>query len=255
MIYINSSKNEQIKKIKKLREEEGFFWWEGFKFFYEILKENQPIYKLILTQCNLEYLKHMIGTVKTGTIYIVSDDVFKKISYTVSPQGIGGILEKKIYKLPDIYSNDEKPIFFLDGLQDPGNVGTIIRIADAFNFAGVIYRKNGVSPYHEKAVRSSTGSILRVPCYCIEDSELLTLTKLDRPIFFLDPNAKESLNIKKLCKTELKRGIFFLGKEGSGFEIEIKGAKKIHIPMTNKIDSINVAITAGIVGFLAGDVS
>lgn len=254
MIYINSYKSEQIKKIKKLRQEEKFFWWEGFKFFYEILKEKHPLCQLILTEKNIDKLKNIKDDIKAENIYVVTDNIFKKLSFTVTPQGIGGILEKKIYKLTNICS-DKRPIFFLDGLQDPGNVGTIIRIADAFNFAGVIYRKKGVSPYHEKAVRSSTGSILRVPCYCIDDSELLTLTKLNRTLFFLDPDSKESLNIKNLEKEELKSGIFFLGKEGSGFEIQINEAKRIYIPMRNKIDSLNVAITAGIVGFLAGDLN
>jgi len=252
MIYINSSKNEQIKKIKKLRQEECFYWWEGFKFFNEILKEKKTIYQLVLTEKNYNVLKDEINNIHVEKIYLVTDEVFKKISFTVTPQGIGGILKKKTYKLSEICS-EKKPIFFLDGLQDPGNVGTIVRVADAFNFAGIIYRNNGVSPYHEKAVRSSVGSILRVPCYCIDDKELHKFIKTNRPLFFLEPNSDDSYNIKQVDREELRWGVFFLGKEGSGLEIKIAGAKKIYIPMKNSVDSLNVAITAGIVGFLVGE--
>ncbi len=251
MNYINSLKSEEIKKIKRIREERCFYWWEGFKFFSEVLREKEPIVHLVITEKNYKTLKHQINNLDGDKIFVVSDQVFKKISYTVTPQGIGGILKKKTIKLSDLFS-ENKPIFFLDGLQDPGNVGTIVRVADAFNFSGIIYRNNGVSPYHEKAVRSSAGSIIRVPCYCINDEELNTLFEIDRPLFLLEPNTNESYNILQVDKEELKRGIFFLGKEGSGLNVKIFGAKKIYISMKNSVDSLNVAITAGIVGFLAG---
>ncbi|MCX7771390.1 MAG: RNA methyltransferase [Proteobacteria bacterium] len=252
MIYIDSPKNEHIKKIKKLRSEEDFYWWEGTKFFYEILKEKETVSLLVLTNKLYETLKNKLNIIGIDKIYIVKEDIFKKISYTITPQGIGGIMKKKIYTLSQILSK-EGPIFFLDGLQDPGNVGTIVRIADAFNFSGILYRKTGVSPYHEKAVRSSTGSILRVPCYSMNDDELKNLKGNNRPLFFLEPDLESTQKIQDLSKEELKKGIFFLGREGSGFEIQIEGAKKIYIPMSKRVDSLNVAVTAGIVGFLAGD--
>jgi len=253
MKLIASPNNENIKMIRRLREEEDVFWWEGIKFFEEVIKESVKVKYLLLTQENLSKYEKQMKKLPGENIIIVSERVFEKISYTKTPQGIGGIIERKKWTLKDILKKDG-PIFFLDGLQDPGNVGTIIRIADAFGFSGVLYKKNGVSPYNEKAVRSSAGSILRVPCYCIKDNEIEKLEEQPRPLFLLDANAKDAINIKKVKKEKLKNGIFFLGKEGTGLEITLTKATKIFIPIKEHVNSLNVAVTAGIVAYILGEV-
>lgn len=253
MKFISSPKNEEIKVVKELRENPNYYWWEGIKFFLEIIKEKPDLKYLILTENIKSIFDKELTKLSMERTLIVSEKVFEKLSFTKTPQGIGGIIKKKHWKLDDIL-NFEGPLFFLDGLQDPGNVGTIIRIADAFGFNGVIYKKNGVSPYNEKAVRSSTGSILRVPCYCIEDKEIEKISQSNKEIFFLDTDIKKSTDIRLIPVEKLRKGIFFLGKEGTGLETELERGQKIFIPINKSVDSLNVAVTAGIVGFLAGSI-
>jgi TrmH family RNA methyltransferase len=253
MKVITSPNNETIKMIKHLRENDNVFWWEGVKFFEEVIKESAKVKYLLLTQENMFKYEKEIKNLLVNNLIVVSERIFEKISYTKTPQGIGGIIERKKWTLEDILKK-EGPIFFLDGLQDPGNVGTIIRISDAFGFSGVLYKKNGVSPYNEKAVRSSAGSILRVPCYCIGDDEIEKLEVQTRPLYLLDADANSAINIKKIKKEKLKNGIFFLGKEGKGLEVTLPKATRIFIPIKEQVNSLNVAVTAGIVAYILGEV-
>ncbi len=253
MTVITSQNNENIKHIKKIREDNNFFWWEGIKFFNEVIKESVKVKYLVITQKH--FLKHekLMKNLCIENKIIVSEKVFEKMSYTKTPQGVGGIIERKKWTIEEILTK-AGAIFFLDGLQDPGNVGTIIRIADAFGFAGVLYKKNGASPYNEKAVRSSAGSILRVPCYCIEDNDIEKLTTQKRPLYLLDADATNAMSIKQIQKESLKNGIFFLGKEGTGLETPIPKATKIYIPIKKHVDSLNVAVTAGILAYIIGEI-
>ncbi len=247
MKIISSTDNQTIRKIIKERENR-FFWWEGYKFYHEIEKESKKSHILVIEQA---FYKEKLGekvNISFDELLIVSERVFKKLSCTKTPQGIGGMVEIPHWRLNELASLNGN-IFFLAGLQDPGNVGSIIRIADAFSFSAVIYEKTGVSPYNEKAVRASTGSILRVPCMEGDAETLQRLYDLGFKIFFLTTSGRPSNNIKDI---ELSaKNVFVLGQEGGGINISFLNKINLYIPMKKGVDSLNVSVTAGIVGFLA----
>jgi len=249
MIIIKSTQNEKIKEIKRLQSSKNFYWWEGTKFFAEILKLNVKVSFLIYSETFFATNTKLLNKINAENQLLVSDKVYESISCTVTPQGIGGL-----NKLPEIdferLISLKRPCFYLAGVQDPGNVGTIVRIADAFNFGGVIYETRGASPYSEKAVRSSAGSILRVNCLA---GDVKTINKFQRAgfsIFLLTPHCHNAKNIEKVEKNKLSKALFVLGQEGTGIDFEISGAEKVFLPMSGNAESLNVAVTAGIIGYL-----
>ncbi|MCX7991656.1 MAG: RNA methyltransferase [Proteobacteria bacterium] len=244
MKLISSVQNETIKNVIKLREDD-FFWWEGYNFYNEIIKEKIEVEILFVEE---EFYLKKLGnkiSLKFKDGYLVSKRVFQKLSFTRSPQWIGGMIRKPSYRLDEVLKKGEN-FFYLAGLQDPGNVGAIVRIADAFSFDGIVFEKRGVSPYNEKSVRASAGSILRVPCLEGDTCFLYKFREEGYRIFFLTT----STTAKKIVKVRFgDKNVFVLGQEGQGIDFDFEGKEDIAVPMKRGVDSLNVSVTAGIVAF------
>ncbi len=245
MKAITSIHNEKIKEVLKLRDKD-FFWWEGYNFYTEILKEGTFVENIFVEE---DFYKNQLRErldINYGESFIVSKRVFEKLSFTQSPQWIGGIIEKPNYNANGLLKKGGD-FFYLAGLQDPGNVGAIIRIADAFHFKGIIYERRGSSPYNEKSVRSSTGSILRVPCIEGNIDTLYSFKEAGYGIYFLTSSSNIAKDINKIGFK--KRNVFVLGQEGQGIDINFQHKEDVYIPISKKVDSLNVSVTAGIVAF------
>ena len=168
--------------------------------------------------------------------YIVSEDILKKISSTQNPEGIIAVAKGPNYK-----NEGFKKVVYLDQINDPGNLGTIIRTALAFSYDAVILSPNTVSPYNEKAVAASKGAIFKIPVFFDElktyfENQKIIVTTLD----------EDSISLKSIKKED--KFIIVLGNEANGVSPKIieKAHIKIKIDMDN-IDSLNVAIAGGIV--------
>lgn len=172
-MVITSTSNEQIKKLIQLKEKSkvrkttGTFTVEGKKMFVEI-----PAEDLVSVYVSETFLKENGKLVKDKKYQIVSDQVFKKISDTVTPQGIVAVVKQKSYSIDYIIEkrNKEKScIVVLDRLQDPGNMGTIVRTGEAAGISGIIMSKDSADIYNPKVIRSTMGSIFRVPFSIVDD--------------------------------------------------------------------------------------
>lgn len=172
-MVITSTSNEQIKKLIQLKEKSkvrkttGTFTVEGKKMFVEI-----PAEDLVSVYVSETFLKENGELVKDKKYQIVSDQVFKKISDTVTPQGIVAVVKQKSYSIDYIIEkrNKEKScIVVLDRLQDPGNMGTIVRTGEAAGISGIIMSKDSADIYNPKVIRSTMGSIFRVPFSIVDD--------------------------------------------------------------------------------------
>ena len=157
-MFIESSNNDIIKLIvslkeKKNRDDQSLFVVEGFKQVAEIPKDWKI--KFVLTTKRYQDFKF-------EKVYITTDKIFKKISTTKTPQEILAVVEKKHNDLEEVLAN--KGLFIIiDTLQDPGNIGTIIRTAEAFGVRGIFVSKNSVDVYSDKVVRSTMGAIFNIP--------------------------------------------------------------------------------------------
>ncbi len=176
---------------------------------------------------------------------VVSDEIFKKLSDTDSPQGIIALVPIPWAQISE--SSLYKRIIVLDGVQDPGNVGTIVRTAEAFGFGMVIVTGDSASPFSPKAVRASMGSCLGVK---IARASISQLKAIPHAILSLTPYGRLSLDEIK----QTDRIALCLGREGTGISPELMRISKesVSIPISG-VESLNVAIAAGIaMAYLSG---
>lgn len=253
-MVITSTSNEQIKKLIQLKEKSkvrkttGTFTVEGKKMFVEI-----PAEDLVSVYVSETFLKENGELVKDKKYQIVSDQVFKKISDTVTPQGIVAVVKQKSYSIEYIIEkrNKEKScIVVLDRLQDPGNMGTIVRTGEAAGISGIIMSKDSADIYNPKVIRSTMGSIFRVPFAIVDDLAAAVDTLKDNGITTYAAHLKGELynsgSLTKDCA-------LLIGNEARGLskEISAKADKLIKIPMHGKVESLNAAVATAILMYEA----
>ena len=242
MKRITSAQNEYIKKIAKLsskkhREEQGRFLAEG-EHLLQMLDGTEYVIDVVIMSDGY-YEKNGSNTEET---IVVPEGIFEKISDTKSPQGVIAVVD-----LPE----NKKAIkngryIYCDNLQDPGNVGTVIRTADAFGFDGVILSKGSADVYSSKVIRSSQGSVFNIDIITETDIDFLQKAKNDG--FFITSTALygESVSVKNI-QTKVAQ-IFVIGNEGNGVSEEIlqMSDEIAHIEMVGKAESLNAAVAASI---------
>jgi TrmH family RNA methyltransferase len=167
----------------------------------------------------------------------VTDEVFDALSETRTTQGMLGLFERPVASAAEILSRRERVAVALDGVQDPGNVGTIVRLAAAFNASGVLLLPGSADPFGPKAIRSSAGAILNVPIASITAEELIEsgvpLVATAMSGHAIDPPARNA--------------VLIFGNEGSGVsEHLLTRSALLAIPMTSRVESLNVASSAAI---------
>ena len=239
-MIITSKDNEIIKNIKKLHDKKyriDSYIVEGIKMVKEAISENQLI-ELIAIRKDFE----INFDTKNIKIITVSSKVFDDISDVKTPQGILAVIKKKPNK--QIETNTDY-ILALDSLQDPGNMGTIIRTADSANINQIIINKTTVDPYSSKVIRSTMGAIYRMNIIEVEnlESTLKELQSKSFKVITTDLKAEKSI-----YDINYNRTIVVIGNEANGVSqgvLEIADERVI-IPMLGKTESLNASIAASI---------
>ena len=240
-MIITSKDNEIIKNIKKLKEKKyrlDSYIVEGIKMVKEAISENQEI-ELIAIREDFK-IDFDTKNIKTVTI---SNKIFNDISDVKTPQGILAVIKKNQNNQIETNSNY---ILALDSLQDPGNMGTIIRTADSANINQIIINKTTVDPYSPKVIRSTMGAIYRTNIIEVEDlkTTLKEIQSKGFQIITTDLKATQSIyDINYNNKT-----VVVIGNEANGVSQEIlqTADKKVIIPMLGKTESLNASIAASI---------
>ena len=233
MLEITSKNNQKIKdaaslKMKKTRQEKGLFLMEGIKNLDMALKYGHV--KTIFTSIGLPKLGQDIET------YKVNDEIIAKLAASTNPEGVVFICEAL---KPQKEKKDYHKILYLDHINDPGNLGTMIRTAVAFNYDAIIMSEETCDLYNEKVIAASKGSIFLIDCLYDD------IANYDKPIIVsvLDDDTVPLSEAKPL-----KDFVLVIGNESHGVSEEIiaKASQKVKIEMSDKIDSLNAAIAAGI---------
>lgn len=263
MEIITSKSNEKVKFIKSLNEKKFrqkymCFYLEGIKVVNEVLNSNRAI-DIKFIALSSEILKNVnggneslmqISSLKNIVVYDIKKEIFENITDTKTPQGILVVLKIKPYTLNDILNdkNSNENILLLDKVQDLGNIGTIIRTADAFNINKILCMEGTADVYAPKVIRSTMGSILREKVVYINKKDLETLRKSDYTIIGTSLNTNKY--IQDLDFT--KKSIFVLGNEANGISKEVENIcdELIKIKMSGNAESLNVSIAAGIIMYL-----
>ena len=248
MKEITSSKNELVKEIKKLhkkknREAQELYIIEGFHLVEEAIKANAPLKWLFITEKGLNEWKEWTKEQDHHKMIQVSDEVLNALSELPTPQGILAVIE-----LIEIQTIDQKQgsWLFLDNIQDPGNVGTMIRTADAAGFTGVIVGEGTADIYTTKVLRSMQGSNFHLPIIRKKIIEVInSFNELNIPVYgtALDVEAIPYDRVPKQTSFGL-----IMGNEGNGVSKELlqKTTANLYIPIKGEAESLNVAVAAGI---------
>ena len=246
---IESTSNGKVKKLvqfqkkHKFREEHQAFIAEGSRLVSEV-----PTSWVIEVFVSESWLKKNIGhsIIKNHDYTVFSDTVFSHVSDTKSPQGIMALVKYPTYTLSDLINMGSEVLLLLEGLQDPGNVGTIIRTAEAAGVKGVILSNTCVDLFNPKTVRSTMGSIFRMPVLYVEDWKPVfeAIKKVDRKIYATsleDSAPYDSVNYGN-------GAAFLFGNEGQGLSKELlqMADARIKIPMKGQVESLNVAVAAAL---------
>lgn len=245
---ITSSNNPQLKTISqlnkkaKLRKEHGLYVVEGYKMYAEAPKGE--IEKVYVSESFLE--KHPEVLKEQSHCEVVQDKLFATVCDTQTPQGILCIMRQKKRNIEELMKK-EKPFFvFLEDLQDPGNVGTIIRTAEGAGVDGVIMTKNCVDIYNPKTIRSTMGSIYRVPFFVVDDmDEIFGLFKQ----YGIKTYAAHLAGRNNYdCEDYTKGTAILIGNEGNGLSDALSEQADclVKIPMCGQLESLNAAMAAGI---------
>ncbi len=259
-MVITSSSNKQVKNVMQLmtkasaRREQKLFVVEGIKMFMET--PANEIEKVYVAESCFKENKQVSDKIKALSYEVVKDSVFKEMSGTVTPQGVMALVRQRKYDIEEIINNKEKrngkQVFIvLEGLQDPGNMGTIIRTAEGAGVAAIIMDKATVDIYNPKVIRSTMGSIFRVPFIIFDNleeameilqkNEIVTYAAhLKGNIYYDEANFKESSAI-------------LIGNEGNGLSdaISRKADRLIKIPMCGQVESLNASVAAAILMYEA----
>jgi TrmH family RNA methyltransferase len=240
---INSRQNERFKSFLDAKKDKGLIMLEGRRLVLDALSRGyEPIHSAV-TPAYIE----LHGMPQFDFIFL-SEDLFSKLSDTQTPQGIIVFIRRPYKTIEDLKKHNR--LVILDGLQDPGNVGTIVRTAEAFGFGGIIITPGTASPYSEKAVRASMGSVLGIDIAQAGEGDIASL---DHEIVSLVPDGGEPIRHEMF----VGRFAVCLGQEGSGLSADILTlpCRKVFIPMNGRTESLNVAVTAGIVMAIAAGVA
>ncbi len=249
MQVIKSKENNILKEIKKLKEkkyrvENKKFIIEGFRFIEEGFKSDFVIDKIFVKEGSLEKFKEKFSSYMNTydeKLFIINDNLFKIISCTENSQGVLAVLNMK----EEILSVKDGLYILADKVQDPGNLGTIIRTAHSAGCRGVILSKDTVDLYNEKTLRSTMGSVFNIPI--IHDEDLSFTKKLINEGYNLVCSSLQT--DKNFYEVNLvDNGIIAVGNEGNGISDEVVNLAtcKVKIPMLGNTESLNVAIAASI---------
>ena len=177
---------------------------------------------------------------------LLPDSIFSRAVDTESPQGVAALVKLKTHTLEDMFRTPQPLIVVAAGLQDPGNLGTVIRSAEAFGAAGIVATEGTVSPLNSKAVRASAGSLFRLPVVHAKTKELLPIFA-EHSVRLLGTTSHKGV---PLPEVDFKGPICIcIGNEGAGLpkELVAKVDANIVIPHSDKVESLNAGIAASIV--------
>lgn len=260
---ITSMTNQRVKRIVQLnkgaglRKKEDVFVAEGTKMFLEAPEE-----KLEEVYISENFLRHrelpggegekLREKLEACGYETVSKEVFAKISDTQAPQGILFVARQQHYMLEDMLQKEADPLFLvLENMQDPGNLGTILRSGEGAGVSGIVMSRDTADIYNPKVIRATMGSVYRVPFCYEEDLELAIGRMKDAGTEIFAAHLSGERNYEQ-CGYR-KASAFLIGNEGNGLTEKTAALAdtRVRIPMAGKVESLNAAVAASLLVFEA----
>jgi len=252
MPTLTSPRNPMLKEVRKAiargtATEQGFAVAEGFHLLEEALRSDCEISAVFAAESVQPAVESHVRP-RNIRVVVLADEIFRSVAATESSQGVIALVRPPQWTVDQIVRGLALAIV-LDGLQDPGNAGTILRAAEAFGATGVAFLKGSVNPYNPKCLRASAGSAFRVPLVAALDPQLFLAAAQQHQIelFSLMPKGGLELgeaNLSRKCA-------LIVGSEGRGVSEQLRvHAMDVHIH-TVGVESLNAALAAGIALYAA----
>lgn len=244
---ITSSSNQQMKNLTQLmkkskeRKKQGVFVVEGTKMFSEAPKE--WIENVYASESFLSVPEHR-ALLKEYSYETVADAVFKAVSDTQTPQGVLAVVRMPVYEFDELFDGDKTQLLILESIQDPGNLGTMIRTGEGAGMTGIIMNHTTVDLFNPKTIRSTMGSIYRIPFWITEDLAGTIEQVKGKGVSLYAAHLKGKKNYDEPDYT--KPCGFLIGNEGNGLTDKTaqQSDEYIRIPMEGEVESLNAAISA-----------
>ena len=255
-LMITSSGNKKIKDLAALikksnaRKKHNAYIIEGIRMFKELKKDE------ILNVFASESFEAENGKI-LSEIYpeyeTVSDRIFESVSDTKTPQGVMAVVKRKEYTLEKILEKRDTPhsLLILDSLQDPGNLGTLVRAGEGAGITGIIMNETTVDIYNPKVIRSTMGSVFRVPFIYVKDLKEVIQKLYSKNINIYASSLEGAIEYDAPDYT--KDIAFIIGNEAAGISKEVLDIvkDKVKIPMLGEVESLNAAVAGSILMYEA----
>lgn len=253
---ISSPANELLKQIRglhqrSLRDKQGLFLIEGQRILAEAMGKGIVLRHIVISQSYLDKAPDELSSMNVAEISVVDDREFKNLVTTVNPCGAVAVAEMPKQRSEKIFSGPTPLIVVADAIQDPGNLGTLMRTAYAAQASGMILSKGCVDAYNPKVVRSAAGALFDLAMMSdIEADQIIALLQDKHvPLATCDAGAKTHY-----FDYDMKGPLALVfGNEGQGLTASFRNcrADSLAIPMNPQAESLNVGISAGIILFEA----
>lgn len=248
METVSSDKNPLLKEVRRAvargtLTDDGFAVAEGFHLLEEALASDCEIRAVIVSEAVKNAVSTHVRGLKRTRVVAVPEKTFSELASTETTQGVIALVRPPDWTL-DQLMRGKSLVVVLDGVQDPGNAGAIVRAAEAFGASGAAFLKGSASPYHPRSLRASAGSIFRLPVVAALDESLL-LAALDQKriaLYAAMPRASKAMYEVSLSE----KCAIVIGGEGRGVSSGIaQRATGLRIP-TDGVESLNAAVAAGV---------
>jgi RNA methyltransferase, TrmH family len=254
-MIISSRANPTIKEIRSLRErkhreESGLFLVEGIRIVGEAVQAGAPVEQLIVAPDLLasEFARGLVAVERQAgrSCLEVTGEVFRSLSAKDNPQGLAAVVRQRWLALGDIRPAEAPWWVALSGVQDPGNLGTVLRTCDAVGCAGAILLGPTTDPYDPEAVRASMGALFS---QCLVRATLPELAAWKAGHGYLAAGTSDKASVDYRAVTYPERLIVLMGSEQHGLSREEQAlcAVLVRIPMVGRSDSLNLAVATGVV--------
>ncbi len=229
---------------------------EGVKLVEEAVRSGQRLTSIFFSDSARPLAEKLLPQINARTdTFILPNSLFASIVPSETPQGVAALVKRKDFSALQILERAQAgPIVVAAGLQDPGNLGTILRSAEAFGAAGVFLTEGTVSPYNSKVLRGSAGSIFRLPVVAISSGELIALLG-QHGVRLLATSSHKGTALPEVS-WRLPLAIF-IGNEGAGLPRDLmhQMQETIVIPQAEQVESLNAGVAASIVLYEAATTS
>lgn len=245
---ITSTANSLVREVRRALArggltEDGCCVAETFHLLEEALRSECEVRTVLAAESARSAVEKHLRRLKQARVAIVADSVFRSLTTVESSQGVLALVRAPAWTLPQLLCG-QVLLVVLDGIQDPGNAGTIFRTAEAFGATGVLLVKGTVSPFNPKAVRASAGSLFRIPFIWGADAELAlaALRQQNLQVYAATPSGRT-----RVTQADFKRPCaLIIGSEAQGVRDPLRaGATGVRIP-TVRVESLNAAVAAAI---------